>query len=295
MNKNQKLIIIFLALFIFSWLNIHSVFSQNFRSEISLNKDKYLEGEPVWITMKVKNIGVAKDSIAWLNEEYVTKSFDLIGQDGKKKKNYFGEDGYLRMSYTVFESGEEFNFEIELQQNYGDQYSGRNFSPQYCFKPGLYSVQNNFKGLLKSNVLTFIVEKPEGPELEALNTLHKIYQLPDRNNVQILDKEKAYKEFWKKYKVNTYTELSFYNYSVLAFYSEWESDTSKVEKSKSFIEKYPNSFYLPYFILLGKEASGRLYDGKTSEIEFLKEIMQNYPDTRAYKEAEKQIKKLEKQ
>jgi len=272
--------------------------TQDFTSVISVNKTEFFEGEPIWVTIKIKNIGYSRDSLPMLNEDFLTRSLNVMDQNGKIKTYLFeGEAEYLWKSYRIFEPGEEYTLDIELLQSYGDQYEGHKFMlASGCFSEGTYSVESNFKDvktlLLRSNKINFVVVKPTGLELEALNTLRSIYQMRDYSDAEIIDKERAYREFYTKYGGSVYTESSLYYYSAIITVTGIGYSEAMIGESLAFIEYNPNSSYVGYYIWLGQKAVEKLRNGKASEIDFLTEVKQKFPDTRAYQEASKFLKDL---
>jgi hypothetical protein len=232
-----------------------------------------------------------------LNEDFLTRSLDVIYQNGKKKIYLGGEAEYLWKSYRIFEPCEEYTLGIELLESYGDQYEGHKvIIPNGCLSTGAYTMESNFKDvktlLLRSNKINFVVVKPAGLELEALIALRSIYQMRDYSETEIIDKEHAYKDFFKIYDSSVYTEASFCYYSWLTTITGIGLNLSMIDESLAFIEYNPNSYYVGDYICLGQRTMEKLRNGKVSEIEFLTEVKQKYPDTRAYQEASKFLKDL---
>src|SRR3970282_2568716 len=84
-------------------LLINQYISSNFQLEISSNKPVYYEGEPVFVTVKAKNIGSGIDSLPDFKEGEISEILNIFDFYDKKLQHLFSHPSRIgRMPSTRF-------------------------------------------------------------------------------------------------------------------------------------------------------------------------------------------------
>ena len=184
-----------------------------FQARVDLQKNNYLEGESIWLTIKIKNVSSKKDSIPYFIKPELYKNVVLKNFNNQYPNDLSVVYEYLKIPYTVFNPFEEKICMIQLNINYRfasvDSSEGRKY-----FAPGNYTVKFSYAGasgiVMHSNELTFSVVPPEGNAFKDLQELEKL----SIKYIPALDKniEKKFESVIAEYKGTVYEQEMFILY-----------------------------------------------------------------------------------
>jgi hypothetical protein len=274
----------------------------NFSLYIYLDKQDFIEGENIWVNIKVKNLSNKPDSLPFLWDGELVRNFKIFNEKNQKC-GYWAvtHPDYFSIPYNVFQPNEEKLFELEIQRSYGASFvdSAYELSTNY-FKEGAYSGYLEYKNIIdtvkskiKSNTISFRVSKPNGVEAQAFEELKRIYKIKYNENVQPKCKEKidAYLEFAKNYPKSVYLEIVMMNtYTAMSVF-KYRYDENFINIGQSYIDNFPNSrmcmgilsAYIDIMKSLKNEDEIRSY---------ILNIGNKYPNTRIEKDAIKLDKEV---
>lgn len=168
-------VIIIIILLLFKINSAFNVSNSNFLLEIKLNKLEYYEGESTWITYKITNTSIYKDSLANLGEITLLFNTEVFESNGKKVEYKGIIDMLAYDKYTIFNPGESKEFKSSILTFFNSKGFG-----YFGYLPsGSYSIHSKIndidgKLIVKSNVISFSIIKPEGNELLAFNDINEI-------------------------------------------------------------------------------------------------------------------------
>lgn len=269
--------------------------SNNISVSIQSNKLEYFREEPIWISVKIKNISSTPEIINYQLED-ISKiaQFVQLKDAAGNLMPYKGILGFAEKNSTTIHPNEEKIYNIQLSSYFGETIHKRiPYSPHSYLVPGSYSVYLplgiDSEYISPSNNISFSIIEPQNTELSNLKAIQQ-YFAKTNNNVPNYD-TKAFEAdiLLDILKESVYYDLVFYYYMTFRLNKEinLESYSSDCEK---FIQKAPNSFYL--YEVIGSAISSLERIGKKKETEsFLKSIKENNSNTYASFIAEKYIEK----
>ncbi|MBZ0204650.1 MAG: hypothetical protein K8I03_16685 [Ignavibacteria bacterium] len=266
-----------------------SISKSNLIYNISLNKDKFVEAEPILISLKVQNNGPNLDSVSYFDfEEFhnnlvVTNSEDIAGLK-KSLFTYFG-----KVPYTLIKPNSGISITFELQEFFGYKMLPHSFySKETFFSEGEYSVQLVKNGI-NSNKIKFIVEKPTDNESVIFNKLINIYNMievdmkaPEGKRYQekvIQAKYDSVKTLVNNLNKNAYTEEIFQIYNKMS--ASFGLKDEIIDRNLWFIRNYPDSYFLKDIIYNTTRALFYIRDGDVSVKSVLNGIIQEFPNSKA--------------
>jgi hypothetical protein len=228
--------IILIMIFQFIGSETKSSGKPGFNIHISTNKNTYVEGEYVDIRYEITNNKPNLDSLLDLNEGTFLEKTEIKDERNVIKKYEKGEGYPYTPRYTKFKQGETKIFEFK-DINSGKGFEGCFFS---YFPSGKYTIKTvlfELSGLpIISNSITFSVQKPEGEEYFAFEEV------------------KSFEDFY------------------LSSNKTIDSIPNFIDRSISFLYKYPKSMYTPR-VIINFDFNRNMFDYKyddsyISDIEF---------------------------
>ncbi len=282
------MLVIMVVLFILCWTAqafTQAISNEPLKATLSLDKEKFLVNEPIWLTIIVENI--SKDKTLEASADPVTGKvrIEVVSREGD---TLYGGCiiGTAVGTPPTLEPGERDIYFVNLIGslcNYGikheDAYYGR-LIPEgeyYIQATVRYRYQGKTTPVL-TNKLNFKVEKPKGDEKKAYDLLVK-------------GRKKCYPEQkWKEGREMIWRMIEEYPNSVYRD-AAYELLVDKFHHDSklalAFIEKYPNSGLIASVIF----AVTRKIDKPTERKKFFEEIIKKYPNTKAGMYAENQLDK----
>lgn len=250
--------------------------------EINLDKSLYLEGEMITLNIIFKNVSNDYISIENFNDNFVNTNI-LISTSEEKKLNYLGIiSTYLGKTNYEFKPNEEISFSIDLLDNFGTIYTryqvgginGKLMSDKYTIK---YIKHISDEVILKSNILTFNIVKPQGTDSIALFDLENIYATDVK--LDFNKKAELYRDYFYKYLNSNYSDQAF---KLMIFLKSATKNFNHqtIDDCILFINKKPNS------IVTKEVIEGITFYLKTENENdklriILNQISKNYPNTKA--------------
>lgn len=267
---------------------------KNLNSSIFLNKTSYVEGEPIFLTITIKNNAIDIDSISYVDFQ---EAFNELRVNNSQNKTVFTINDYstlAKMSYTKIEPNAELSKTIELQEYFGTKTLPQTFyTRSLYFIEGAYTVQYVNKKF-PSNNIEFKIEKPIGLESDVFAKLLVLYSMKEADlkspegekfkETLIEAKFNAIKEIMDSYPANLYTEEIYNIYNRMSASIGVKEEL--IDKNLWFIYNYPNSYYLDNILYTTMHAVYNFRNGETSVNELLTKIINDYPNTAASKIAE---------
>lgn len=269
----------------------------NFEVEISSNKSEYYQLEPVWITVKIKNIGSAIDSFSFINNDYMLRNLIVSDMNGNDLKGNFPLIEYGNPDYIKLKSNEQMSFDICVNFAFGENKLLKDhpiyiFYPEYYFEKGKYEVKFKFdkdisgigrehdNKFINSNKIEFSVKTPDKNEMKIFNRIIEINKTNEYENQNGNEFITDLKKLYDKNQNSIYSEELFYNYIHNTAYKNAKSGEF-LDLLKSFYEKYPDSYFnqkvAESLILLIVNNTDKT---KEEVINYLKEIMDKHPNTK---------------
>ncbi len=259
--------------------------SSNIKISISSSKNEYLELEPVWLIIKIKNEGGDLDSIQLYEKYDLLEKLEIITSD-QLKLPYHSLFVEHELKYIKMQPDEELSYDIEISEGFGNvMLSDRvNHSPRSYFSEGQYNIQSHYKtskGISHSNTLKINIKKPEEPELKAFNDIIDIYQ---NHGIKIRDYLKASQEletFIKENSTSVYCEQAFYYYMYTIILHKELLNKNFIDNCLWFFGNFQNSFY-SYDILKRSLRPFVKINGKSQDklMEYLRNLVEKYPRTK---------------
>lgn len=254
----------------------------NFEVNIESNKKIYLQLEPVWITVTIKNTGASIDSLIiydkneFLHQMFVKDSSGLPVIDKYPLVEY-GNGKIIKLN-----SKEQVSFDVGLYRGFGDNKLLYLFSPFYYLSNGKYSVLLKFcdepaHKIVTSNKTEFTVKQPQGNDLTVFEQLIELINSIDKKSPNSVEFAKGLKNIYDNNKKSIYSENILYNY----LDKENFSNENLIEEFNNFFNKYPNSCYSDD--LIRKLSFAYVKNLKKSEqelINLLNDIIKRYPNTK---------------
>jgi hypothetical protein len=250
------------------------------QAELRLYKTEYLLREPIWINIKVTNIG--KED-GWF---YFNSRMGLVIQDAKGKK-YPCNVQASQFPVTI-KVGDTLKDEFDLLVDYG--ISDNKFKLFGYLPPGRYTLFYSVKKGVKTEIDTFTIVQPKDEELKVMNLLKESYDL-------FIGKK--YNEYIEKlnqiiygYSQSNYAPHALFQ-KVTMYYIGAVPDLDKtIESYYQMLDTYPNSreavevlSYLTHYYKTKPDIPGL--------ISYLNDFIKEYPETEVAKEAQKELAKIE--
>lgn len=260
----------------------------NFSITVSLEKNEYLQGENIYLNLKIKNLSSNKDSLPYAGELSMTERIKIKGKNHSRFYYHGVIVDYFNIPYTYFLPNEEKTYEIELQWCYGDTIAEKITDYAAYFSADNYELYIEYLNevdtkmpQIKSNTVYFNVSKPTGIELEAFNELIKIYQIQPSNQQVPRLKEKidAYVNFIDKYPKCVYTERAFSHSLSARKDGRYKFDETLISQALLFMENFPNS-RMVYPLLFNISGIMKAKNNDEEIKKFLLDIKSKYPNTR---------------
>lgn len=260
-----------------------SRFDSNFKFTLSLNKNTFVEIEPIFIKLTVENLGSQTDSVDFYNFDAFLNNLSISGKKNPKIKGSIYISEFARIPYRTIKPGEQISTEAKLQEQYGVAYVNQ----LLFFKEDEYTVDFRGNGKkISSNKINFSVTKPHGLDSIISEKFCSILtmQVSDTTTNILETRFEAFKNLKNDFPPNIYTE-EIYNFYDLG-YSYIGIKEDIINENMWFINNYPNSFYLMDIILRTAYAAFYFRDNHNKEndpntLRVLNEIIKNNPGTRA--------------
>jgi hypothetical protein len=285
--------ILFICIIIYSVTSFAEI-----KVEISINKNEFLEAEPIFCSLKFINNSDFIDSI----------DYDLLGlyyleilSPENKKMNYFGGiNGKIVLKgewipLKKIEPRKEIVNSFNLLHYWGDILLNPrlNGAPGYL-SSGSYTLRYNYDNRFYSSEINFKVNKPENDELNVFRKLIKAYQINDGKPWtmdSILLKKDTYYEIVINHPQSIYWEEAVYRYNEEC---NWlKLDYTDIYANKEFVRRFPYSFYIRH-ILINLCQAIYLYEGGEPAVNFyLQNLIENYKNYSVSEHAKEQLSKKE--
>jgi hypothetical protein len=255
----------------------------NFSIELSMDSSVYLVGEKILLHATLKNNSNKKDSILHLDYFMISSNIN-IKNSNSQSSNFNGFiTTYVKDWYTVFNPGEEINFDVHLEHSWGyERFESPNIGTDYNYFPAdNYSVQISLKlkETILSNTINFIVKNPAGEEEIILEELRKLYKISLWEDQNVESNLNSYVNLILKYPDTKYIEKIYEEVLGLIIMDSSVGDKSKLfEATNIVIDKIPNSEVAQRGVKIGSNYLKEIR-GKDNAIEFLKKIENDYPNT----------------
>jgi hypothetical protein len=295
--KTKSGIIFYIIVFAILSINIadgqeKKEINNNLKFELSVQKNTFIEAEPIIIRVSALNIGNKRDSV----KKYFrisTTDKDLILKG--KNSGIADRKGIMTTAhfpYVILNPGDTISYEFDLLSKFGSTIIVSDSVPAeydyYLLEADKYNLKYSYGydnlNAFHSNI-DFEIKKPDGIDsiicfelmnfykMRVLNynNTHKIYTPIEKYNY-ILD-------LIIKYPPNTYTE-KFYD-----LYNAWRAvlgvKDSLIEKNLWFIKNYPNSYYIDWIVYHTLNVAYKFNSGESSSEEIIDFIINEVPNTRA--------------
>ncbi len=275
LNLFKKFPAILIALLLFTSISFSEI-----EVKISVNKNEFLEAEPIICALSFVNNSDAVDSISFDELDFFhikiqineNKELIYIGSSG----DYIGSIRYIKLG-PFSQRIEKFN----LLRYYIDKIVtlSINSAPGYL-SAGSYSMKYNFKSKLTSNECSFVVNQPSGSDAIEFQKLMQAYRIID-GRPETIDssyvKKDLYYDIAKNYPESAYWEEAVFRYnSITDFLSLSYADTNV---NMEFIKRYPNSYFAKV-VILNLWKSIFLYEGGETAVESnMKYVIENFENS----------------
>lgn len=275
----------------------------NFSINITLDKENFVQGENVWVTVKVKNISNKIDSLPHLDDISLAEYMSLhkINPYNTELFNYRGGmDTYIKVNYVTFQPNEERIFDLNLQWCYGDTLP-KNAKPYFeYFTIGTYEIWEAFRDFtnitakpILSNKLTFNISRPTGSEYEDFKKLIRINGIPDdKSKPHFKTRIDAYIDFFRRNPKSIYAENFISHSATERSITKYKYDESYISDALTFINNFPNSRIINGLIYSSISIQ-KNYKNNDEIKEFWKNIGKQFPDTRTSIAVDENLNKID--
>lgn len=278
-------ILILLSIFLFSCSGSyeppkHLIRHPQINIAISLNKDEYVEGEAIWLIAEFKNVGMVRDSLPDIHEDYAVYINLKIDSDSAPPVMYYGPVvDRICPIYTVIKADETYRARVDVRQFWHNKYFGKGLLNGYIVE-GKYEIECKYTSgwsyddvRLNSNKLSFRVIKPSEITAQSLDSLIDIFKSKQDHSEQLF-------KFYVNHPRSVYTEDAFYYYTVMRIldHNKIKIDSTFLKECYDFLDNYPNSYYNCY-VLIKSLSAYRIINGKTQKNDefYLRFIRSKYP------------------
>ncbi len=245
---------------------------KNFKVTLSLERNYFYEGEPVFLRVVVTNISKRNDSIAYLHES-IMRNLSACNY-----KNFMGEIFYAAIPYTVFMPGDSIvlNYEINYAIN---ENGGNTFAKSgTCFAGIELPLNDPEKNVISSNHLRFFIIEPVKNDVLYQKILDMNKKLDREDRINIIN---DFDEHINDYLYSVYFEGLYYFVTNWKNIMDYKMDSSFVNQILQQIRRNPDSFAVSsgvwhaYRILMK--------DGEKSKLqEFEDEILEKFKLSKSY-------------
>jgi hypothetical protein len=249
---------------------------------LSIDKNIYLEMENIPIFIKIKSYENKTDSIKNLSGYTFGSNMNLRNDAGVLHYSFvIGDIAYD--TYSPILAGQDIYYHDDLRSSYGSIKQEAFYESEKTYlPPGNYNVtlltdKKIFGANLSSDTLSFHIIYPSGNELSALNDLRDIYKI-----APITERSIKFREFLYKYPESAYLDQAFagYLFAIRLDTNQTALSNTIIADCKWFIDRRPDSPNMPSVMRNCCKWIEKYY-GKSDELEYMENITQRYPDTRA--------------
>jgi hypothetical protein len=236
---------------------------QRLQLEIGLSKQTYLAREPIWLDAVATNI--SSDTVrSWGFGPPCLESFHIEVRDSLGKVlPYTGPMwDYVRGDGFLMGPNEQYYGCYDLVYLFA---SSRIHFWFGLIPPGKYSVRAGYEGAVTQEISFEIVE-PTGQEKEVYQMLIKAFEIAPNSPV--------FREVVERYPKSVYAETAF----------------RELFRRSELLKRFPNSGYTEISLSAATRELSR-----EAKHEYLSEVINEYPETRAAKFAKQMLKMLEKE
>lgn len=261
---------------------------KNFKLEISLEKNEFVEGEKIVVRVDIKNLSPYRDSLyKILGIESLR--YLLIGSEDRNAKYYgfVGEVEYLKEPYTIFEQNETITQYIRIDNLIYYKNDDLEFGYYKYTRAGKYNVsyylplRGNNRGdnfYINSNSIDFIVKELPENEKDILELMKEFGPLKEKG----IDRIKLFIERADSIVYNSeltpVVESLASNALMYKSIIGYKVDEDLLSLVKLFFEKKPDSFTtFEFFKFYTMRKKNRNIDYKKDEEYFLNK----YPESKA--------------
>lgn len=196
---------------IFSLSNIYSgsLQSNRFSFNINSNKEEYLQLEPIWLTLTIKNIGEKLDSIDIHEATDFLPKITVTNSQGINLEYRYFIGSYNGPNYVKIRPGEEICYLDEISICFGqNRIENYPYNPRHYFSEGQYKVSCKYYTdtvKLISNEISFKILKPKGDELKLFSEILSLCS----SNLEINKRKDALLVLYDTYPNSVYEEEVF--------------------------------------------------------------------------------------
>jgi hypothetical protein len=248
----------------------------NLEFTLTTDKEKYFEGEPVWVNVKVRNIGNNTEKLEFWYD-LINRSLELENPGGKITDNKYGVFVERLDTYRYLKPDSELTLDLEIQSNFGDG-TGKTpgFENRYFIK-GEHKVRFMNKSIYDADPIEFTVNEAPEEEKRVYDEFCSICAMAkNKSSEEMLD---IHYNFAVNHKNSRYFELAVY--SMLVNQSSFKMNMEQLNFCMWYIDNYYNSNYVKYAISEVIRVSYNLKGGKQGALDFLNGVIQKHPNTRA--------------
>lgn len=248
-------------------------------AKLLMYKDQYLLREPIWIKMKVTNIG---EQEGWF---YFCTRGCLEIKDSKGK--VYQSQVASSLSPVTIKPDETLEYEFNILGCFGAAES--KFRLRYYLPVEKYSIIFKLTENVSSEAYQFEILKPKDNELKAMNLLKQSYDLLVKKESDF--RLKALDKIIKNYPNSVYAPKAYYERS-LVYGITLRDFNEKLNTFSKLVEGYPNSREAVHSLTYIVDTYINKKD-KTGVLNYLENLIKDNPNTAVAIEAEKQLEKLD--
>jgi hypothetical protein len=289
MKFTRKYLRVLLGTLILCFANLTSSMGQIFDADalkfaISLDKEKYLVNEPIWLTLVLENTGKQQVYVPRIHPLDNKLTIFVVSMDGDTLESSYISGNRIGPEYLTFDKNEK---DIYFLNILSAAYSVGTRSEEAFFsrliQKGEYTIQAKLgyrhkegNTQILSNKLSFKVENPTGKEKETYGLL-----IRGRRLYRERKRDEGAEMLWriiKEYPNSAYRDAA---YDQLSFQFDHR------EIALQFIQKYPNTGLVASVIFSATPKKGKPAERK----KFFEDIIKSHPNTKAAMYAENQLDK----
>lgn len=234
---------------------------------IRLNKTEYVEGEPIFL--QIIAINNSNKNLIFFPEGQ-----ELIYIIDKNGRRYHNRTPFYINYRKNFFKGDTIEKTINIQSEYGENYHQSHYPyfPQGDYKVYVMLKDEVEKVEVKSNMLIFVVKKPDSSQEQILKKLIQAYELSPKT--QKTEKREIYRYLLESFTKNPYRDYIIYLYVLTYFYTSEIKNLEFFKLCNSLLHTYPSNKYnkilliglLNYFkINKNQEGAKKYFEGILKE------------------------------
>lgn len=256
--------------------------------EISTDKNRYLEAEPIFFTVLYINKSDHTDSLSY--EQLGLWNIQTSNSDNKKM--FFQGDipGYLQMKYKKFKPGDT----LGVFTNFLNYWRTQRLNTKLLGASGYLSKGNYSIKYLNSNIINLQINEPIADERIVFNKLIRAYQINDGNPWimdSILHKKDTYYDIVLNHTQSIYWEEAVYRYNEE---SNWlKLDYTDIYVNKEFVKRFPDSYFMRHILINLCQAIYHYEGGESAVNAYLQYLIENYENYAVSSHAKEQLIKKE--